>query len=164
MHNPCDPGSRRVSLSLLLGLCWMLAIPLTAAEMTADERAVWRLEEQYWVYVTKSDIDGYLTLWDDRFVGWPSFSPAPVGKDGISGWIRPLHADAGQKFEYTLERMAVRSFGEVVVAHYLVKERWVSVGSGKMTRSETVRITHTWKKKGDTWLIVTGMSSIQPTG
>jgi ketosteroid isomerase-like protein len=158
--------SRRSALArvigpLALGLFWMLAVPLTAQEMTPDEQAVWKLEEQYWVYVRNSDLEGYRTLWDDRFVGWPSFSPKPVGKGSIGEWIPPLHADSEQKFQYTLEPMAVRSFGDVVVAHYLVKERWVSAKTGQVTRSEAARITHTWQRKGDGWVIITGMSSAQ---
>lgn len=141
----------------------IMAAPLRAVELNADEQAVWQLEEQYWVYVAKSDIEGYRTLWDERFVGWPSFSNKPVGKDGIAAWIPPLHADPQQKFEYTLERMAVRSFGEVVVTHYLVTERWVSLKSGQVTRSEMSRITHTWKKQDKAWVIIGGMSSVQST-
>jgi len=160
MPNPRNRVVLRARLLVVAGLLWMLTLPMAATEMTADEQAVWRLEEQYWVYVAKSDITGYLTLWDDRFVGWPSFSPGPVGKDSIGGWIRPLHADPEQRFEYTLEQQAVRSFGEVVVAHYLVRERWVSVKTGQVTRSESSRITHTWKKRGDGWVIITGMSSV----
>jgi ketosteroid isomerase-like protein len=144
---------------LVLSLVCLPGAPLAAADLTPDEQAVWQLEEQYWVYVAKSDIEGYRTLWDERFVGWPSFSPSPVGKDDIGSWIRPLHADPEQKFRYTLEQMAVRSFGEIVVAHYLVKEEWVSVKTGQISRSESSRITHTWKKRGDGWVIITGMSS-----
>lgn len=135
------------------------APPSAATDPNADEKAVWQLEERYWVYVAKSDVEGYATLWDERFVGWPSFSGRPVGKDNIASWIRPLHADPEQKFGYTLERMAVRSFGEVVVAHYLVTERWVSAKTGEVTRTESSRITHTWKRAGTGWVIITGMSS-----
>ena len=165
MSKPRKPAVRRVNLPFVVGLLWMLllALPLGAADMTADEQAVWKLEEQYWVYVAKSDLDGYLTLWDERFVGWPSFSPSPVGKGGIGSWVRPLHSDPEQKFEYTLEQKAVRSFGaDVVAVHYLAKQRWVSVKTGQVTRSEWSRITHTWQKRGNTWVIITGMSSAQP--
>lgn len=150
----------RTGLVLVVGLTCLLSTPLRAsAELTPDEKAVWQLEEQYWVYVAKSDVDGYATLWDDRFVGWPSFSARPVGKDVIGDWIRPLHADPEQKFEYALEQMAVRSFGDVVVAHYLVKEQWVSAKTGQVTRTESSRITHTWKRRGSGWVIIAGMSS-----
>jgi len=145
-----------------LALVWGLVVPLTAQEkMTADEQAVWKLEEQYWVYVKNADIEGYRTLWDDRFVGWPSFSQTPLGKGSISDWIPPLHADPKQKYDYALERMAVRSFGDVVVTHYLVKEQWVSAETGQVIRSDAARITHTWQKKGTGWVIITGMSSAQ---
>lgn len=137
--------------------------PIMAADTTADEQAVWKLEEQYWVYVAKSDLERYRTLWDERFVGWPSFSRDPVGRDGIGVWIKPLHADPEQKFEYTLEQKALRSFGpDVIAAHYLAKQRWVSVKTGQVTRSQWSRITHTWQRRGSAWVIITGMSSVQP--
>ncbi len=161
MSNPPQRAMYPAGWLLALALCWISVATSAAQQMTPDEQAVWKLEEQYWVYVQTSDLEGYQTLWDERFVGWPSFSPKPLGKTSITDWIPPLHADPAQKYEYALERMAVRSFGDVVVAHYLVRERWVSASSGEVTRSQAARITHTWKKKGDTWVIITGMSSAQ---
>ncbi len=149
-----------IRVGLLAALACAAAAPLRAAtDLTPDEKAVWQLEERYWVCVAKSDLEGYKTLWDERFVGWPSFSAAPLGKERIGEWIPPLHADPEQKFGYTLEPKAVRSFGEVVVVHYLVTERWVKAKTGEVTRTESARITHTWKRAGTGWVIVTGMSS-----
>ena len=53
----------------------------TFADKAADEEAVWKLEEAYWQFVKNNDIDGYRSLWDERFVGWPGFSESPVGAD-----------------------------------------------------------------------------------
>jgi len=53
--------------------------PAIADEMNADEKAVWALEETYWVNVKSNDIPGYRSLWDERFVGWPGFSRQPMG-------------------------------------------------------------------------------------
>ena len=58
-----------------------------------SEAAVWQLEEAYWRYVKANDLEGYRTLWDERFVGWPGFAEHPVGKANITDWIPPLHAD-----------------------------------------------------------------------
>lgn len=130
-----------------------------AADLTADEQAVWELEEAYWVYVKNQDIDGYLTLWDDSFVGWPSFSKSPMGKESIAVWIPPLHANPTLSYDYELKRMAVRSFGDVVVAHYLVHDFHRSAETGEIvTNNRPYRITHTWQKRNGTWRIITGMS------
>ena len=92
------------------------------SDEAADEEAVWALEEAYWVYVTNNDIDGYLTLWDEDFVGWPSFSKTPSGKETIASWIPPLHDNPSEIYDYEFVREAVRAFGDVVVVHYLVRD------------------------------------------
>lgn len=156
---------RRVSsvcLSFALFLLFVLVFPLQtgqAQELTENEKAVWHLEEYYWVYVQASDLEAYRTLWDDRFVGWPSFSPDPLGVKDISSWIPLLHQNPAESFNYELTPKAVREFGDIVVTHYLVREFWESTETGEVIREEKVRITHTWKRSGDTWRIITGMSS-----
>ena len=94
---------------------------MAVAGPTEDETAVWQLEENYWKYVKEQDLDAYRALWDERFVGWPSFSLRPMGEKSISDWIPPLHQDAARVFDFELRREAVRSFGDIVVAHYLSK-------------------------------------------
>lgn len=140
----------------------LLLLPLLCAadDPTPDETVVWQLEEAYWQYVKAADLEGYRTLWDERFVGWPSFAEHPLGKKDIADWIPPLHADAQRRYDYRLQREAVRAFGDSVVAHYLVWDIWRDAGSGTVVEeSEPYRITHTWQRRGDGWQIVTGMSA-----
>lgn len=129
--------------------------------MSESEEAVWALEEQYWAYVKNADIEGYRTLWDNRFVGWPSFSSSPVGKESIGDWIDQVHSDPSLTFSYQLQRMAVRAFGDVVVTHYQASNAWTSK-EGQVIQKITARITHTWKEHGDTWVIISGMSGLEP--
>lgn len=132
------------------------------ADGAADEEAVWQLEEAYWLYVRNNDLANYRILWDERFVGWPGFSDKPVGKERIGTWIAPLHANPAETYDFELTRHAVRSFGDVVVVHYLVQDFMRSAESGEIIRQrDTYRITHTWQKNEDTWKIITGMSGAQ---
>lgn len=145
---------------LLCTIACVLFLQPAWADASADEEAVWALEEAYWVYVRNNDLDGYRTLWDERFVGWPSFSDKPLGKKNITDWIPPLHADRSRVYDYKLKREAVRSFGEVVVAHYLYRDVYRSADTGEVVEeNEFRRITHTWQRRGDSWQIVTGMSA-----
>lgn len=133
---------------------------MAVAGPTEDETAVWQLEENYWKYVKEQDLDACRALWDERFVGWPSFSLRPMGKKSISDWIPPLHQDAARVFDFELQREAVRSFGDIVVAHYLYKRIHRNAETGEvLEESSWSRITHTWQRRGDTWQIVTGMSA-----
>ncbi len=151
---------RSIAVTTLLSLCFSL--PTLSAELTEAEQAVWDLEEAYWQYVKNNDVGGYRTLWDERFVGWPGFSKKPVGKENIADWIPPLHENPTETYDYELTREAVRSFGGVVVVHYLVRDFLRSASTGEVVRQLDVdRITHTWQRKGNSWRIITGMSSAQ---
>lgn len=50
-----------------------LALPVAAKDMNRDEKAVWQLEEDYWHFESAGDVDSYVKLWHDDFVGWPCF-------------------------------------------------------------------------------------------
>ncbi|MGB5030161.1 MAG: VOC family protein, partial [Chitinophagaceae bacterium] len=43
---------------------------LVSVEQIKNE--IWQLEENYWKYVKEKDYQSYITLWDDRFIGYPS--------------------------------------------------------------------------------------------
>ncbi len=132
------------------------------AEEASDEKAVWNLEEAYWKYVKNNDIKSYLTLWDERFIGWPGFSKTPMEKADVSNWIPPLHKNPAEPYDYELTPKAIRSFGDVVVVHYLVRDFYRSPGTGEIVRPlDEYRITHTWQRRGKTWQIITGMSGAQ---
>ena len=119
----------KIAVTVLALFCCMTAL---SEGLTADEQAVWDLEESYWQYVKSNDIPGYLTLWDDRFVGWPGFSKAPLEKDHIGDWIAPLHSDSALVYDYKLTRGAVRSYGDVVATHYLVEGFYRSSDTGEI--------------------------------
>lgn len=144
-----------------------LMLPFAAAaqqdpqEMNEDEAAVWALEEAYWRYVKNTDIESYLALWDEQFVGWPFGSPEPAEKSSISDWIEPLHADPNRIFKYDLERKAVRSFGDIVVTHLTYRTCFVSRETGEIVEDRGGRkITHTWRRNPGGWQIITGMAGL----
>jgi ketosteroid isomerase-like protein len=127
--------------------------------MSTDDQ-VWKMEKTYWKYVKADNIQGYLTLWHKDFVGWPGFSPKPMGKSNISDWIPGLFADDTKSFDYNLHKMAVAAFeNDMVVTHPTVEFIFIDKKMGGKTLSQVSRITHTWKRYGDKWLIISGMSA-----
>ena len=144
---------------IVILLFFGLTSAAAAQTMSADESAVWALEEAYWESVKANDIEGYRTLWDERFVGWPGFSRQPLGKDSIHHWIAPLHENPSRTYDYRLTQEAVRAFGpDIVVAHYLVRGFFRSVDTNEIVGSDRVsRITHTKQRRGNSRQILTGM-------
>ena len=60
---------RHALFALLIGVGSSLSA--AAADFTPEEQAVWQMEEAYWRYVQAGDVEQYVTLWHERFVGWP---------------------------------------------------------------------------------------------
>lgn len=156
LRNWEDHVTRLFLMGLLL---WFPPGTALAQASDVDEDAVWALEEAYWQYVEANDIESYRALWDERFVGWPGGSAAPVEKPQIADWIVPLHADPGRVFRYDLERKAVRAFGDIVVTHLLYRGYFVSADTGEVVEQwATGKITHTWRRDDGNWRIITGMA------
>jgi len=133
---------------------------VNAQEKISAKDQVWKMEEAYWNYVKAYDLESYRTLWHKDFVGWPGFSPEPVSKSNISDWIPALFADSTKSFDYQLKRTAVSSYGEdIVITFYAVGLYFIDLKSGEKKQDNWHRITHTWKRYGDSWFIIGGMSA-----
>lgn len=48
------------------------------------------MEEKYWQYVRDGDVEKYLSLWHDDFVGWPGDAVHPSRKANIGYWVRAI--------------------------------------------------------------------------
>lgn len=144
-----------------------LAVPLAAARSApaADDAAaatgervaqVWQREADYWRYVAAGDVDSYVALWDERFIGWPCDQPHPLRKAGIGDWVRKVR-DEHIKVDASLVHEGAQDFGDVVVVHYSFT-RVDTYPDGRVEgRGDVRKITHTWMKVGADWLIIGGM-------
>ena len=129
-----------------------------ALKLSVTEQAVWEQEETYWRFVKADNREGYLDLWDDRFVGWPRFETVPIHKNKITHFISERKV-----LDYKLEPLSVREFGgDVVVTLYRSTVHSTHrTGGDESTRA--VRLTHTWMKTEKGWRIIGGMSAEDQT-
>jgi hypothetical protein len=149
-----------IGFTLSILILFLFPNTLKAQDKGSSEDQIWKMEELYWNYVKANDIENYLTLWHKDWVGWPGFSTKPIYKSNISDWIPPLFADKSKIFDYELKKMAVVSFGDDIVAvHYGVGLFYIDKETSKKTSPKWSKITHTWKRYGEKWLIITGMSA-----
>lgn len=123
-------------------------------KLSPEQEQVWRVEEKYWQVVQARDREGYIALWDEDFVGWPDNCTAPIRKAVIRsetfGTLRGMT-------NFHLEPKAVQVFQDVAITFYVV----TAAHTPKVGNHEevTFRITHTWRKVNEVWLIIGGMSS-----
>jgi ketosteroid isomerase-like protein len=133
-------------------------VVFSATPHSADGEKVWSLETAYWDYVKANELEKYRTLWHPDFLGWPSVSPAPLGKDHVTDWIA-AHSSKGERLQsFELERLAVQVTGGLATTTYRVRLTWATnKGAGQPS---TIRIIHTWLRgAGDNWQIISGMSA-----
>jgi hypothetical protein len=136
------------------------AASLFNSDQSKGEQAVWELEESYWRSAQENDTVSYRNLWDDRFIGWPGLSEPSADKKHITDWIAFLHENPDSLWRYELKNKMVRSFGDVVVVKYTVRTFFLSrITMDTIIDQGDYRIWHTWKQKGKTWQIITGMSA-----
>src|SRR5210317_1157178 len=122
------------------------------------ENEVWRMEELYWDYVLKNDTIAYKKLWHNDFIGYPSFGDGVSNKSKIASWIPELHKDKSRIYSVKLYRKAVNSIADVVIVFYDF-DRFYTDEQDNILEKDTFKITHTWKKFGDTWVILGGMAA-----
>ena len=141
-----------------ISLIIVLATAAFGQDSAKDEAQIWNLEKAYWEYVKANDLEKYRALWHEDFIGWPLVSASPVRKDHITDWIT-ANTSKGVKLQfYSIEELAIRVTGDIVINHYRIKFAW---GGGQPSESETqvLRITHTWIRTHGTWQILGGMSA-----
>ncbi len=126
----------------------------TPVEQVKNE--VWQLEKNYWQYVKDKDFKNYLSLWDDNFIGYPSTNK--VGdKAHITDWITDMYKDHNGMFNYELTQKVVNVFDNIVFVAYDVAYTFTN-DKNEVTKL-AFKITHTWKKSANSWLIIGGMGA-----
>lgn len=151
---------------------WLIGIALlvtgasawAASSVSAQTDEVWAMEERYWEYVEAGDVENYVMLWHDDFVGWPCNTVHPSRKDHIGDWVQEIR-DEGIQVSYDLHREATEYFGDIGVAHYSTPIIY-RYPDGRVTgENQLLKFTHTWVTSDSGWQIITGMCALaEPVG
>ena len=129
----------------------------TASPVEQIKNEVWQLEENYWKYVAEQNLQAYLTLWDDQFIGYPG-NNIITAKDHITDWIANLYKDKNRHFKTELIRKVENVFGDIVIVLYDVNYTWMNEKNEVIEKTYN-KITHTWKKTDKGWQIIGGMGA-----
>jgi len=139
-----------------------LALPLFPQEMSSLQKEVWQMEETYWRDVKGFDEARYMTLWHEKFLGWPQDQKMPIGKVALGEAVhRKFQRKGTLDYEFLSKSVAVT--GNVGITQYAVKSSFTGTDGQKTSFSS--RVTHTWLKTDEGWKIVGGMSGpFEPDG
>lgn len=112
-----------------------------------EEDLLWKLEEEYIEAHRDADHTKILSMWDEKFLGWPSRLENSARKDSGSEYLakyfsKPMPPDTPIK----IEKQGIHIENNIAILHY----RFL------LFKSST-RITHTWIKRKGEWHMLGGM-------
>ena len=128
-----------------------------AQRFSSQQEKVWKEEQNYFRYLQAKDLQGFMSLWDENFLGWPDYSEVPLQKKDIESGAAAEFQNVQQSARLlpAPKPEAIGVFGDVAVTHYF----WPEADD---TSSGKYRITHTWRKGPDGWRIISGMDCEVP--
>ena len=144
------------SLSFVAVATAGFGVPALAAEESRSVSEVWKLEDAYWNYVKAGDVESYVRLWDEKFIGWPCDEPHPLRKTSIGDWVRKIR-EGHIKVDVDLTHEGAEDHGDTVVVYYRFTRVDTYPDGHVEGQGKVKKITHTWMRAGDTWQIVGGM-------
>ena len=144
-----------ISCSVLLTLVSVAiaqASSQSKLQLSPEQAEVWKGELNFYRFLKTKDLKGFMSLWSEKFVGWPDFSELPQHKQDIEAGVAAEFKDPAAAVLPASEPVpeAVQVFGDVATTFYFWR-------SGTEFAS-TYRITHTWRKGAQGWQIIGGMS------
>jgi hypothetical protein len=146
---------RRLLLATLFAL--LFGTPYAQGQdMTVAEREVWAMEEAYQTFWNElNDLDGYMELWHENYLGWLGGYKTPINKAGIREFFRRGIIEGWTTTN--LKNEGVERFGDYAVTYYSISGYRGSARRGD--DGDWWRVTHYWTKEAGKWQIIGGMSA-----
>jgi hypothetical protein len=103
----------RQSIALVFAagaLAHFSALPTVAQSKTINQ--VWAREQAAWRFLKAGDVENYVALFHDRFIGWPCGYPEPGNKSTLRNVVRDIR-DSKAKVTYDLKLEGAQDFGDI---------------------------------------------------
>jgi hypothetical protein len=128
-----------------------------AQQLSPGQKEVWKGEQNSFRYLNAKDQKGYMSLWDENFLGWPDYSEYPVRKADIeSSVVEEFQgAQAAGQVIPAPQPEAIGVFGDTAVTYYF----WPEADQSSPVKYRT---THTWQRGAEGWHIIGGMACEVP--
>jgi len=143
-----------IIISIVIGFGFLSNLDALDREQKNDEATIWELEERYWDCWIKEDMEGYMSLLHEDFMGWASSLETPGDKKAAREFVQNFWSQI-KLFAFEMKPCTIKIIGDTALVHYILllkDEDGNQIGN-------SYRITHTWLKQGGIWQILGGMSS-----
>lgn len=135
----------------VLFLLVVTALNLNAQQWSPEQLEVWKAVQTYTDLANKGDVEGFLSYFDDSFLGWPYGSDAVHSKEARAAWIK-YYLPLSTNLVSTITPEAIWVNGNFAFVHYYYSD--VSKDSDGKVSSNSGRWTDILMKVDGKWVMV----------
>jgi len=123
-----------------------------AQQWSSEQKEVWAGIEKYWEVSSKNDANGFLSYFDESYIGWSYQSKVPQSKANTGKWIKH-DFKKNSNVLYTLTPVSIWVKGDFAFANYFYAQIEKNKESGK-EESSSGKWTDILMKKGGKWVLI----------
>ena len=123
-----------------------------AQQWTDAQKDVWAGVEKYWQVSSSGDAAGFMTYFDESYMGWSNQSRVPMSKANTGKWIIQDAKD-NSTVVYTITPLTVWVKGDFAYVHYTYEMLEQNKETNKRTPSAGTWTDILMKKDGK-WLLI----------
>jgi len=136
---------------LVLILPFLCLFNVQAQQWTAEQREVWKTIEEHWALNEKGDLNGYLSQFDESYLGWNYSSEVPRDFGTITKRVKYFYQNR-KILLYTIIPAKIWVKDDFAFAHYYYTT--VSKDNAGIVTTDSGRWTDIFMKKGNKWLCI----------
>ncbi len=123
-----------------------------AQQWSSEQKDVWAGVEKYWAIAASGNAQGFMSYFDESYMGWSYQVKAPMNKINTSKWIENDFKNS-QTVVYTLTPLTIWVNGDFAYVHYYYNELDKNNVTGK-NESNSGNWTDILMKKDGKWILV----------
>ena len=150
-----------ISLVLIASMMLLLAAATFAQEWTKEQSEVWKVVEDSWVKWKAGDIDGMTASFHDKYQGWSSDAPLPMGKADVVKWYNDMKGMMKINY-YFIEpaRIAMTKSGALVDYYFSFNATYTSGDKSEAVATKGKNVEF-YVLEGGKWLLLGDMTLIE---
>ena len=138
-------------LIILSFLIVITSLNLIAQQWSPEQLEVWKAVQTYTDLANKGNVEGFLSYFDNSFLGWPYGSDAVHNKDERAAWIK-YYLPLSTNLVSTITPEAIWVKDNFAFVHYYYSD--VSKNSEGKVSAESGRWTDILMKKDGKWIMI----------
>jgi len=150
-----------LGLALTASMMLVMTAATFAQEWTKDQTEVWKVVEDSWVKWKAGDIDGMAASLHEKYQGWSSDAPLPMGKADVVKWYNDMKGMMKITYYFIEPARISVTKTSAVVDYYFSFSATYTMGEKSEDHSTKGKNVEFYVLEGGKWLLLGDMTLIE---